>query len=275
MPAVLRGTIVVAERLANCNIVCLMRRHRYVVETMTTDVCDFLCAAATVVYFEDLNRLCDVSCRTVLLRRLSAAKAQFGPSGRRVVLLLLLVGSAEPRPDVLFWLNIHCGVELNCCVVLCWSEDECAGYLGGLTESSVVSLDYKMAQKKEDAPIPALIEAFAQTPQLMARNDVVRAAHRFGSVAALLTATAEDLATLPGFGPKKAARLCAVLHAELHASRRLVSDVITGLDGPARGGGDGVGGNVEIDSQKVLAREQMLRVLNQLKDSEMDESKDS
>lgn len=149
MPPFLRGTIVVSDKFINGNIVCFMRRHRYVVETMDTDVCDFLCAGASVVYFEDLGRLCDLSCRSALSHRLSLAKARFGSTGRRTILLVLLTDSVEPRPDVLLWLNLHCGVDLNCCVILCWSENECASYLEGLTEGSVASLDYKIAQKKK------------------------------------------------------------------------------------------------------------------------------
>lgn len=262
MPPLPRGTVCVSDGRMGGSLASLLQRHRYVLENMNSDVCDFLCGGTSVVYIDDANRLCDVPFREAISRRLVSLTAQTRTSAGRVA-LLLLVGPMEPRPDVLLWLNLYCSVEMNCGVMLCWSEEECANYLEGLAESCVASVDYRMARKREDAPIPVLIDAFTQTPQLMTRNDVVRAAHRFGSVAALLLAAPDDLTSLPGLGPKKAARLHAVLHAGFHTSRRLVSDVVTETD------------EIAGDPQRRPGREKMLSVLNQLRSDEMNASVDN
>ncbi|PWV16526.1 putative DNA repair protein [Trypanosoma cruzi] len=264
MPPLPRGTVMVSEACKGGKIIRLMQRHRYLVEGMDNDVCDFVCGRTCVLYVNDLNRLCDESYRAAVSQRISFANAQVITAGRRIV-LLLLVDSTDPRPDVLAWLNLHCSVELRCAVMLCWTEEECASYLEGLAVFSVGSVDYRPSNKKESAPIPVLIEAFTQTPQLMTRNDVVRAAHRYGSVAELLTASLEDLTSLPGFGPKRAGRLHNVLHAGFHASRRLLSDLLTESN-ELRGVDE-----MRSAPDRVSAREKMLQVLNQLRCREMEE----
>lgn len=75
--------------------------------------------------------------------------------------------------------------------------------------------------------------------------------------------------------PKKAARLCTVFNAEFHASRQLLSDVVTGVDRRGHSGGNVVAGNADSDSQNILAREKMLSALNRFKDSEMDDAENS
>ncbi|RNF10652.1 DNA repair protein [Trypanosoma conorhini] len=259
-----RGTVMVSATCNAGNITRLMQRHRYAVEEMDSDAYEFVCGRTCVLYLDDLNHLCDMSYRGAVSRRISSAKAQVASSGRRV-LLLLLVGATDPRPDVLVWLNLHCSVEQRCAVMLCWNEEECASYLEGLTDGSVASVDYRTNSKKESAPIPVLIEAFTQTPQLMTRNDVVRAAHRYGSVAELLTASAEDLASLPGFGPKRAGRLHTVLHAGFHASRRLVSEVLPESHEPHPVQ------ESETAPERSSAREKMLKALNELQCRELED----
>ncbi|KEG10730.1 DNA repair protein [Trypanosoma grayi] len=264
MPLPLRGVVLVSERHKGKSIIRLLQRHRCTVEWMDNDVCDFLCGGALVLYIDDMNRLCETTYRGVVSKRISSVKAQIGSSGRSVV--LLLIGSLEPRPDVMVWLNLHCSVELHCGVMLCWTEEECASYLEGLAGSGVASVEYRVAGKKESAPVPVLVEAFTQTPQLMTRNDVVRAAHRFGSVAKLLTAAPEEFSNLPGFGPKKAGRLCTVFHACFQTSRQMVSDVLADYDELHRTNTD------EGESHRIPAREKMLHALHELRDRELNET---
>ncbi|ESL06237.1 DNA repair protein [Trypanosoma rangeli SC58] len=264
MPPLPRGMVMVSRTCNGGNIARLLQRHRRVVEEMDNDAYDFICGRACVLYVDDLNRLCDASYRDAVSQRISSAKTQVVASGRRI-LLLLLVGVTDPRPDVLVWLNLHCSVELRCTVMLCWTEEECASYLEGLADSSVASVDYCMTSKKESAPIPVLIEAFTQTPQLMTRNDVVRAAHRYGSVAELLTASAEDLAFLPGFGPKRAGRLYTVLHAGFRGSCRRVSELLSESFEPH------TVDETQAAPGRTAAREEMLKALNQLQRREMED----
>ncbi|KAH9600531.1 ERCC1/RAD10/SWI10 family [Trypanosoma melophagium] len=267
MPPAPRGTVGVSKRYMGGNIPRLMQRHRYLLEELGDDSCDFLCGGTRVLYVDDLNRLCDTTYRDMISQRLSLEKLRCSASGCRIA-LLFLSGSLDPRPDVLLWLNIHCTVELNCLVMLCWTEEECASYLEGLADSSLGFVNYRVSRKKESTPIPVLIDAFTQTPQLMSRNDVVRAAHRFGSPAKLFTATSEDLAALPGFGQKKAERLFAVLNASFQTSRRLVSDVL-----PIQTTSSGVD-KVDREPVRLPAQEKMFHVLHQLRDREMDEVTD-
>ncbi|ORC87860.1 putative DNA repair protein [Trypanosoma theileri] len=264
MPPAPRGTVAISERCMGGNIARLMQRHRYLLENLGDDSCDFLCGGTRVLYVDDLNRLCDMAHRDMISQRLSLAKSRFNTSGSRIA-LLLLSGSQDPRPDVLAWLNIHCSVELNCLVMLCWTEEECASFLEGLADSSLGSVNYRIARKKESTPVPVLIDAFTQTPQLMTRNDVVRAAHRFGSAAKLFTVTSEDLAVIPGFGQKKAERLFAVLNASFQTSRRSVSEVLPSQTAP--NDVDKVG----KESVRLPAQEKMFHVLHQLREREMDE----
>ncbi|KAH8618774.1 Binding domain [Trypanosoma vivax] len=266
MPPLTRGVIAVSRTCRDGKITRLMQRHRYTIQEMDGDACDFACGSVGVIFVDDINRLCNPTQRAVVHKRLSTLTSSVGASWRSAA-LLVLVTSSDPRPDILTWLNLHCSVELRCSTMLCWTEEECAAYLEGLSESSITSVDYRATMRGERTPIGILVEAFTQTPQLMARNDVVRAAHRFGSVASLLVATAEDFAALPGFGHRKAGRLTAVLNAIFPTSHQLVCDVLHGDVRP--NGGDTVTDEKSEDRQgESSARELMLSKLAELMEKE-------
>ncbi|CBH12259.1 DNA repair protein, putative [Trypanosoma brucei gambiense DAL972] len=225
MPPLPRGVVKVVGALRGDNIIRIMQRHRYVIEEADDPTYDFLCGGTCVVFVDDAGDLSDAARRTKVSQQLSVLKTHTGASWRCVVLLLRVV-SEEVRPDILAWLNLHCSVEQGCGVMLFWTDEECAAYLEGLSDSNVATADYCVGVRRDSTPMQLLIDALTQTPQLMTRNDVVRAVNSFGSVAGLLTATAEQLTELPGFAQKKAGRLHAVLNAPFNTSRCLVADVL-------------------------------------------------
>jgi hypothetical protein len=120
----------------------------------------------------------------------------------------------EPHLDVLTWLNELCLAEQST-LQLSWSGEEAARLLEGLADSAVTSVDF-ITKPRETKPLPALIDALTQPDTHLIKQDAVRLASKFGTVANMLLMAPDT--PLPSFGPKKVSRVSEIFRAPFGAS---------------------------------------------------------
>lgn len=224
-----RSVVLVRQTLGGHAITRALSTHRVPVAVQTSSTLyDYFCGQANVVVC-DYAFVTDDRNRDALLSRLTHLRQA---TARAMMVLIVWMTTVEPALDILTWVNIECGVYLSCSVALCWTLDEIAQFMQSLSTSFTMSFDYSArAPTRSTAPLPVLIDALTQTPQMLNRIDVVRLANRHRSVADLLSSTADNLQNIPGLGAKKLARFEALLHAPFLASHQRVSDILGGERG--------------------------------------------
>jgi hypothetical protein len=144
---------------------------------------------------------------------------------------LVLVDVEEPQQDILSWINLTC-LEHRVTLQLCWSWQDvksaiCGineggggdGYSGGSHHQSVGGRGAQVSA------VQTMMTALSQTPALMSKQDVIRAANKVNTVAELLLLTEASLSGLPGIGPRKAKRIEAVFHAPFPTTEARLEDV--------------------------------------------------
>ncbi|KAG5479012.1 hypothetical protein LSCM1_02854 [Leishmania martiniquensis] len=193
--------------------------------------CDFSSGSSSVLYY-DVNSAEVQRDQPSLLLRVQEARRR---CGRQPVILMVRMDTiVEVSLETLTWLNLQCGVAQQCGLVLVWSVDDAVQYLASLATSAVRSLEFSGAARPliGDAPLPVLIDALTQTPQVVTRNDVVRIANRKASMADLLMSEASELESIAGLGHKKAARLQHLFRTPFLSSHyRVDSFTPAGRDG--------------------------------------------
>ncbi|KPI83389.1 hypothetical protein ABL78_7573 [Leptomonas seymouri] len=152
-----------------------------------------------------------------------------------------MVWMTNPKPtlETLSWLNLECGVAQRCGLLLVWAVEDVVQFLAGLVASAVTSLEFNAFARQDvnDAPLPVLIDALTQTPQIVTRNDVVRIANRKKCLADVLMSEAGDWEGIPGLGHKKAARLQHLFRTSFLSSQQTVESFMCNSDAQDSFGG--------------------------------------
>ena len=164
---------------------------------------DFLCGqirvlTAAISELQDRQRQRQLEDRIRLSRPQQNSKTQ-------AFVVLVLCDVEEPHMDVLSWLNEVC-LARECSLQMAWSNEDAARLLEGLVESASVSTDF-VTRRREDAALPALIDALTQPGSQITRQDALKLANKFGTVADILMLAPDSVAAMPGFGPKKSKRV--------------------------------------------------------------------
>lgn len=217
--------IAAAPKWANHEVVSFLRQRRtQVTFNEALNFCDFRCGVTAVLYFEVTNNE-TTSEQAKLLLRIDDAKIR--QKGNPVVVVARVVVE-EPKLELLTWLNLECGVSKRCSLLLAWSVDDVAQSLSTFAASSVVSLEYSTRPKPRlnDAPLPIVIDALTQTPQLITRNDVVRIANRKSCLADVLLSEPSDFDGILGLGTRKVAKLQQLFRVPFSSSFQSVSDLV-------------------------------------------------
>ena len=141
---------------------------------------------------------------------------------------------SEPLLDALTDINELC-LESDFVLILCWSDMEAAQYLQAVGSACATSIDFVRAPKESAGPMPTFIDALTTLPSVR-RNDAVRIGNEFGTPAAALLATAEDLGKIAGVGPKKSALLRRVFDAPLPVTQRTLEEVLETVENSRRAG---------------------------------------
>ncbi|CCW61943.1 unnamed protein product [Phytomonas sp. EM1] len=222
------NTVTVRDALSTHEVTRSLLRRRstsLAVEIDKSIECDYRCGRAKV-FFYDYRVLAAKRTRTLLIERIMQTK---GAHGRDIIFLVVFMGAAEASIETLSWINIDCGLQHRCSVVFCWAIEEVVQFLETLSSSSyslVATLARDTMPTSSSAPLPLLIEALTQSPQILTRTDIVRASNRCKSVADLLLCSTETLVDIPGFGPKKTKKVCELFNTPFVAGMPLVTDIV-------------------------------------------------
>jgi hypothetical protein len=218
-------TIVCSSQWRQHEVTQTLRHRRITVEVNDgLRYCDFVCGASSVLYFElrsaEVNRD-----QALIISRLEQARQR---CGTRPVILMVWMTNPEPSLEILSWLNLECGVAQQCGLLLVWSVEDMVQFLASLVASTVASLEFNAAARHDagDAPLPTLIDALTQTPQIVTRSDVVRIANRKTCMADVLMSEAEDWEGIAGLGTKKAKRLQHLFRAPFLSSQQTVESFV-------------------------------------------------
>ncbi|KPA81945.1 hypothetical protein ABB37_04175 [Leptomonas pyrrhocoris] len=222
-------TIVCSSRWARHEVTQTLLQRRIGVEVNSgLHYCDFVCGASSVLYYE-LQSAEAHRDQALIVSRLAEARRQ---CGTQPVILMVWMTNPEPSLEVLSWLNLECGVAQQCGLLLVWSVEDVVQFLASLVASAVTSLEFSVAahQDVRDAPLPVLIDALTQTPQIVTRNDVVRIANRKTCLADVLMSEAGDWEGIAGLGHKKATRLQHLFRMPFLSSQQTVESFINNGD---------------------------------------------
>ncbi|GET88477.1 hypothetical protein, conserved [Leishmania tarentolae] len=191
--------------------------------------CDFSSGASSVLYY-DLHCAETQLDRVSLVLRLQEVRQRCGT--QPVILMVRMDSVVEVSLETLSWLNLECGVAQQCGLILVWSVDDAVQYLASLTVSGVASLEFTIAERPNvgDAPLPLLVEALTQTPQVVTRNDVVRIANRKNSIADVLMSEASEWEGIAGLGHKKATRLQHLFRTPFVSSQQRIDSFVPAAD---------------------------------------------
>lgn len=220
-------TIVCSSRWARHEVTHTLKQRRINVEVSDgLRYCDFVCGASSVLYYE-LRSAEAHRDQALIVSRLGEARQR---CGTQPVVLMVWVTNPEPSLEVLSWLNLECGVAQQCGLLLVWSVEDMVQFLASLVASAVTSLEFNATARHaaSDAPLPILIDALTQTPQIVTRNDVVRIANRKTCMADVLMSEAADWEGIAGFGQKKAQRLQHLFRTPFLSSQQTVESFLGG-----------------------------------------------
>lgn len=201
---------------------CLSKRSRGLEWSTHTDSnYDYRCGK-TYVLIHDYLSVEPSSGRAAVCQRLQAVQGRADGN----VVLLIWMNALEPSAECLSWINLDCGLAYRCSVVFCWATEEVAQFLETLAAASPAAFHSSGAFRNESSPLPLLIQALTQAPQILPRNDVIRVANRSLSVADVLSSAADRYQSIPGFGAKKTGRLHALLNAPFYAQSLSIGTVL-------------------------------------------------
>ncbi|CAM45050.1 conserved hypothetical protein [Leishmania braziliensis MHOM/BR/75/M2904] len=219
--------VTVCSRWVDHEVTSALRQRRGVRVEVNEELqhCDFACGASSVLY-------CDVQSAGVqrdqaaLVLRVQGARQRCGT--QPVILMVQMNSIAEVPLETLSWLNLECGVAQQCGLILVWSVNDAVQYLASLAASAVTSLEFSGAARARvgDAPLPMLIEALTQTPQVVTRSDVVRIANRKTCMADVLMSEASEWAGIAGLGHKKATRLQHLFRTPFLSSHQRIDSFV-------------------------------------------------
>ncbi|KAK7196534.1 hypothetical protein NESM_000591100 [Novymonas esmeraldas] len=244
--------------------------------------CDFACGASSVLYHDATGAVAQRE-PAALVTRVQEARQRCGT--QPVVLMVRLDAAEEPSLASLSWFNLECGVAHQCGLVLVWSADDAAQFLASLAASAVTSLEFSGTARSHvgDAPLPVLIDALTQTPQVVTRNDVVRIANRASCMAEVLMSEAQEWEGIAGFGRKKAARLQHLFRTPFLSSQQRVDSLVSAdsadavaATGVPRAPEDvaepSLAGSLSSTAAATDGRRRMMDVLQQRRDAEDEDS---
>lgn len=218
-------TIVCSSRWAAHEVTHALKQRRISVEVSNTlRYCDFVCGASSVLYYE-LRSAEAHRDQALIVSRLEEARQR---CGAQPVVLMVWMTNPEPSLEILSWLNLECGVAQQCGLLLVWSVEDVVQFLASLVASAVTSLEFNATARHAvgDAPLPILIDALTQTPQIVTRNDVVRIANRKTCMADVLMSEAADWGGIVGLGQKKAQRLQHLFRTPFLSSQQTVESFL-------------------------------------------------
>lgn len=273
-------TVTCSSRWAQHDVVHNLRQRRIaVVVNDGLRYCDFVCGASSVLYYE-LHHAEAQREQTLIISRLEEARQR---CGTQPVILMVWVTNPEPSLEVLTWLNLECGVAQQCGLLLVWSLDDVVQFLASLAASAVTSLEFSGGARQDTrgAPLPALIDALTQTPQIVTRNDVVRIANRKTCMADVLMSEAGDWEGIAGLGHKKAARLQHLFRTPFLSSQQTVESFVRStahssaatLPAPLDAvDGSALAPSADLNSEAAsLGKEEMMRALQRQREEEDNE----
>ncbi|KAG5504891.1 hypothetical protein JKF63_04337 [Porcisia hertigi] len=187
--------------------------------------CDFASGVSSVLYC-DVHNAEVQHAQASLVQRMQAARQRAGT--QPVILMVRMDTGAEVSLETLSWLNLECGVAQQCGLILVWSVDDAVQYLMSLATSAVTSVEYSGTPRPRvgDAPLPVLIDALTQTPQVVTRNDVVRIANRKTCMADVILSEASEWEDIPGLGHRKAARLQHLFRTPFLSSQQRIDSFL-------------------------------------------------
>jgi hypothetical protein len=170
---------------------------------------DFLCGQIRILVcvmsnLQDRQRQASFGSRIRRCRQNSSKTA--------AVVVLVMCDVEEPPLDVLSWLNEVCLVD-QCNLQISWTDEGAARLLEGLSDSMATSTDF-VSRPRETASLPALIDALTQPDTHLIKQDALRLASKFGTVANMLMLAPDNAGALPSFGPKKTSRVGEIFRAQ-------------------------------------------------------------
>ncbi|CUG90423.1 DNA repair protein, putative [Bodo saltans] len=172
--------------------------------------------------------------RTLIHNRISSLGAAGQSSSVHFLsCCLLMVDVEEPQQDTLSWINLLC-LEHRVTLQLCWSWQDAKAAIDGIDEGGGGDGYGGGAHQQHGgrcgpgraSAVQTMMTALSQTPALMSKQDVIRAANKVNTVAELLLLTEAALSGLPGIGPKKAKRIEGVFHAPFPTTEARLNDVL-------------------------------------------------
>jgi len=137
--------------------------------------------------------------------------------GQRFDLRILLVQVDVKDPHQTLRELAKMAIMAECTLILAWSPDEAARYLETFKVYENKPPDALLGQNEGDH-FSKLTDCLT-TIKGINKTDVVSLSSTFGSLAKIATASKDDLALLPGFGPLKAQRLHDLLQQPFVAER--------------------------------------------------------
>lgn len=181
-----------------------------------------------MVHFSHLLR---EGVRGLMHERLASISTAASLGHHFVTCCLLMIDVEEPQQDVLSWINLTC-LEHRVTLQLCWSWSDAKAAIEGIDEGGGDHLAGSAQQYQRGrgngstaSTVQTMIAALSQTPALMSRQDVIRAANKVGTVAELLLLAESDLEGLPGIGARKAKRIESVFRAPFPTTDARLDDV--------------------------------------------------
>uniref|UniRef100_A0A7S4I2N4 ERCC1-like central domain-containing protein n=1 Tax=Odontella aurita TaxID=265563 RepID=A0A7S4I2N4_9STRA len=137
--------------------------------------------------------------------------------------VLLVKVDVEDNAATLLYLN-KLAVINDLTLILAWSDDECARYLE--TYKAFEGKDASSIQKREQTTYADRVSDVLCTVRSVNKTDAAQLVGQFGSLRALVGASADELSLCPGIGAKKVRRLWEAFHrpfstAAVRKKRRL------------------------------------------------------
>ncbi|XP_073246633.1 DNA excision repair protein ERCC-1-like [Porites lutea] len=138
--------------------------------------------------------------------------------GQRFELRILLVQVDVKDPHQTLRELAKMAVMADCTLILAWSPEEAGRYLETYKVYENKPPDALLGQSEGDY-LSKLTDCLT-TVKGVNKTDVVSLTSTFGSLANMTTASKDDLALLPGFGPLKAQRLHNLIQQQFIAKRK-------------------------------------------------------
>ncbi|CAD2214747.1 DNA excision repair protein ERCC-1 [Angomonas deanei] len=185
---------------AAASILRALSAQKISIQFSENDIFDFSCNGTPIFYHSGADTGRNFSATRERIERLG-----FPTSGKRV--LVFLLNDGDTHPDFIRWVNLYCGIRFT--VLLCWEESEVITLLASLcrSRSSIGSRPNPSAPPTTGDPVPILLAALTQSPQVVSRPDVIRICNLKPTVRDLLKLSSADIQQLPGIGEKKSVRL--------------------------------------------------------------------